>query len=44
MMTCSYCNGLVFWDFPIKPFGNNSTTCQNCNAINSQIIENDEEE
>lgn len=46
-MKCGVCEGLVLWDMPIIPYGNNQTTCQNCGAHNSQRDESyfdDEEE
>ena len=43
-MKCQNCGGLVLWDIPIKPDGDNSTTCQKCGGKNCQeiIIENKE--
>lgn len=38
-MRCEYCGGIVLWDWPIKPYGPNSTTCQECGEKNCQKIE-----
>ena len=40
-MKCEYCGGTVLWDWPIKPDGDNLTTCQKCGAKDSQEYEPD---
>lgn len=40
-MICAYCNGEVIWKGPLSALTH--TECQNCGAINNQMVDEPEE-